>query len=347
MKRLKLFLSMAALAGLAALTVKIGSPYRPVVEPVREIEEIWAIEDEREESVEPLVTRLFCNGAELAYDAESNTFYCTLGLENGAEWPEIKLTADETAGRGLCLCFADDYSYDECDTAIREGYSYQIFAYTDDAYSYSDIVYTGLPILTLTTQEEIGEEDAGGSFTYSSYDGGALTGGMRVHLRGDGSLRWLDKKGYRVEFTRTTDGKKKIRRDVPGFCETDTVLLLAMGFDETLMRDRLSWDMAALVWPADEAFSARTTAYAEVFINGEYMGAYLMMTPYHYQDELNMDSPTAAAQDSLYRTVVSQMVRDRQEQDGFELFWAPDEAKPFEGLQAYLDMKNAEDDRQV
>ena len=33
-----------------------------------------------EESEEPLVTRLFCNGAEAAYDAESNTFYCTLGV---------------------------------------------------------------------------------------------------------------------------------------------------------------------------------------------------------------------------------------------------------------------------
>ena len=53
---------MAALACAIGLTVKYGSTYRPVVEPVREIEEIWALEDAREESEEPLVTRLFCNG---------------------------------------------------------------------------------------------------------------------------------------------------------------------------------------------------------------------------------------------------------------------------------------------
>ena len=98
MKRLKLLLGMAVLACAIGLTVKYGSAYRPVVEPVREIEEIWAIEDEREESEEPLVTRLFCNGAEAAYDAESNTFYCTLGLENGEKWPEIKLTTDKNGG---------------------------------------------------------------------------------------------------------------------------------------------------------------------------------------------------------------------------------------------------------
>ena len=101
MKRLKLLLAMAALACAIGLTVKYGLAYRPVVEPVREIEAIWAIEDEREESEEPLVTRLFCNGAEAAYDAESNTFYCTLGLENGEEWPEIELTTAKNVGGGV------------------------------------------------------------------------------------------------------------------------------------------------------------------------------------------------------------------------------------------------------
>ena len=48
MKRFKLFLAMAALACAIGLTVKYGSTYRPVVEPVREIEEIWALEDARE-----------------------------------------------------------------------------------------------------------------------------------------------------------------------------------------------------------------------------------------------------------------------------------------------------------
>ena len=47
MKRLKLLLGMAALACAIGLTVKYGSAYRPVVGPVREIEAIWAIEDER------------------------------------------------------------------------------------------------------------------------------------------------------------------------------------------------------------------------------------------------------------------------------------------------------------
>ena len=100
MKRLKLLLGMAALACAIGLTVKYGSAYRPVVGPVREIEEIWTIEDEREESEEPLVTRLFCNGIPMAYDAENNVFYGSLGLENGEEWPKIKLTTAKNVWGG-------------------------------------------------------------------------------------------------------------------------------------------------------------------------------------------------------------------------------------------------------
>ena len=92
-------------------------------------------------------------------DAENNVFYGSLGLENGAQWPEIKLTASEETAKGLSLCFADDYGFDDCDAAIREGYSYQIFAYTDTAYSYAEVVFTGLPLVNVTADQTIERED--------------------------------------------------------------------------------------------------------------------------------------------------------------------------------------------
>ena len=93
MKRFKLFLAMAALACAIGLTVKYGSTYRPVVEPVREIEEIWALEDAREESEEPLVTRLFCNGIPMAYDADSG----------GLQLSDIRLHRHGVQLRGGCF----------------------------------------------------------------------------------------------------------------------------------------------------------------------------------------------------------------------------------------------------
>lgn len=344
MKRLKLLLGMAALACAIGLTVKYGSAYRPVVEPVREIEAIWAIEDEREESEEPLVTRLFCNGAEAAYDAESNTFYCTLGLENGEEWPEIELTTAKNVGGGLTLCFVDDYAYDACADAIREGYAYQIMAYTDEAYSYSDVVFTGLPILSLHTAEEITTEDTPAALNLAFGNGERLEANARAHLRGNASLVRLDKHSYKVEFTRTEDGKKKIPQNVPGLGQTDEIILLTMGFDPNMVRDRLSWSMIERIWPKDEAFAPVGREYVEVFVNDAYQGAYLMMVPFDRRAEIEKAGAGSAQRDSLYRSVIAAVDKGRPIDEGYELFIAPDAENPFAGLQTYLRLDDGEMD---
>ena len=343
MKRLKLLLGMAALACTIGLTVKYGSAYRPVVEPVREIEAIWAIEDEREESEEPLVTRLFCNGAEAAYDAESNTFYCTLGLENGEEWPKIKLTTAKNVG-GLTLCFVDDYAYDACADAIRDGYAYQIMAYTDETYSYSDVVFTGLPILSLHTAEEITTEDTPAALNLAFGNGERLEANARAHLRGNASLVRLDKHSYKVEFTRTENGKKKIPQNVPGLGQTDEVILLAMGFDPNMVRDRLSWSMIERIWPKDEAFAPVGREYVEVFVNDAYQGAYLMMVPFDRRAEIEKAGAGSAQRDSLYRSVIAAVDKGRPIDEGYELFIAPDAENPFAGLQTYLRLDDGEMD---
>ena len=344
MKRLKLLLGMAALACAIGLTVKYGSAYRPVVGPVREIEEIWAIEDEREESEEPLVTRLFCNGAEAAYDAESNTFYCTLGLENGEEWPKIKLTTAKNVGGGLTLCFVDDYAYDACADAIRDGYAYQIMAYTDEAYSYSDVVFTGLPILSLHTAEEITTEDTPAALNLAFGNGERLEANARAHLRGNASLVRLDKHSYKVEFTRTEDGKKKIPQNVPGLGQTDEIILLAMGFDPNMVRDRLSWSMIERIWPKNEAFAPVGREYVEVFVNDAYQGAYLMMVPFDRRAEIEKAGAGSAQRDSLYRSVIAAVDKGRPIDEGYELFIAPDAENPFAGLQTYLRLDDGEMD---
>ena len=58
MKRIRLLAMIAALCAVLCAVVVLGSPYAPVIAPVMEIEEIWAIEDARVESDVPLVTAL-------------------------------------------------------------------------------------------------------------------------------------------------------------------------------------------------------------------------------------------------------------------------------------------------
>ena len=245
---------------------------------------------------------------------------------------------------GLTLCFADDYTYDSCEDAIREGYAYQIFAYTDTAYSYADIVFTGLPTLSLHTTEEITDADTPTALNLVWKGEKRLEANARVHLRGNASLIRTDKHSYKVEFTRTENGQKKIPQDVPGLGQTDEIILLAMAFDPNMVRDRLSWSMIRRIWPENEAFAPGGSEYVEVFVNDAYQGVYLMMKPFDRRAEIEKAGAGSAQRDSLYRSVIVAAERERPIEDGYELFLAPDMEDGFAGLSTYLQLKNEPDD---
>ncbi|MBR5301305.1 MAG: CotH kinase family protein [Clostridia bacterium] len=347
--KLRLLAGMALLLGMTAAVIVCASPYAPAVEAAPEnIEEIWAIEDTRTESEAPLVTMLKNHGQALAYDRENNTFYCTLGMDVGDTWPDISLTAPDA--RGMKLCFVDDYSYDWCSDAVMEGYAYQALAYTDTAFSYFDIVFTGLPIVQLQAEDIITELDTPAQFTMSMQGEAELNSPARVHLRGDRSLTWKPKGGYRVEFTRGGDSGK-VLRSVPGLCDTQEALLLPIAIDGTMMRDRLSWDVVRMAFDEDEGFGALPNEYVEVFVDGRYEGVYLMLKPYDIGDEMRKEGQETIFRDSLYRVTRMEMAKDRPVMEdptspeaGFELFYAPSTAHGFDALAPYIDLITEEND---
>lgn len=346
MKKLILLLEMIALLLVIAAVVLLRSPYAPQVQPVRDIEELWAIEDTRQESEAPLVTALENFGVPLGYDKESNTFYCTIGLDNGDEWPEMKLTVP--GGAGVNVCFVDDYTYDWCQDAVAEGYEYELMAYTDTEYSYFYIVFTGLPIIKLDAYGEIGLEDAMGVCTVAAgKDDSIAKATVRTHLRGDGTFRYLDKKSYKIEFARGAKGS--VTMDVPGIGQTKAINLLAMGFDETYMRDHLSWDVLARVMPDKTVFSARPAAYAELFVEDEYQGLYLMSTPFEIEEELTRENGNGLSVDNLYRTTSLVAIKDKpflqdDDEQPYEAILWQNNADVFEGLETYLSLREGLDD---
>ncbi|MBQ2948444.1 MAG: CotH kinase family protein [Clostridia bacterium] len=337
MKRTELLLAMLALAMLTAVVVFAASPYAPVVEPVMEIEAVWAIEDARTESGGPLVTYLENGGAPLGYDAEENTFYCTLGLNQGEGWPEIHLTAP--GAKGARLVFVDDYSYDYCADAIREGYAYQILCYTDTEFSYAQIVFTGLPIILMQTETaQIGYEDTAAQVALSTHEGASAVG-ARVHLRGAGS-RFSEKKSYKIDFVH---GQSGAYAQAPGLGLADDVILLAGVMDESLIRDRLSWAVYAMMADESESYGPRDTQYVELFVNDRYAGAYLMMEPVDDGEELQKRGADAPMRSSVYRTAQIDYAGERayvpnamREGSIYELYHAPDTANPFAALEDYL-----------
>ena len=352
MRRFKLLLAIAALSVMMLAVVCWGSPYAAVIMPAPEnIEDIWAIEDLREESSEPLVAALENHGMPLAYDRTMNTFYCTLGLENGETWPDIHLTAPGASG--IRLVFVDDYAYDWCSDAIRDGYAYQVLAYDDTHFSYFDLVFTGLPLIMLETEEEITTEDSPIRMQFSAYGERPFDSCGRIHRRGASTLN-NEKGSYKVEFTREADGRRKAVADVPVFGRTDSILLNGMLHDRLLMREKLSWDLYESLSPSGEPFGARKTEYAEVFFNGAYHGVYLLTDPMDCADELAKDGNRVLT-DSVYRTAVLSFSRDREHtkhprrgNTGYELYYHPDvsAADPFAALQPWIDLNGKIDDEE-
>ena len=353
--KLRILLAMALLTAMMAGVVYLASPYAPVVLPAPEnIEELWAIEDTREESETPLVTALENFGVPLAYDAQANRFYCTLGMDTGESWPELHLIAPQA--EGVTLVFSDDYSYDWCSDAIRDGYAYQVMAYNDTHFSYFEIVFTGLPqVQIMTDGQEFTTEDSPIRVLVSAYGEETLDSTARIHLRGASTLLF-EKQSYKVEFTREKDGKaKKIEREVPGFGAANDVALLPCWHADIKMRDKLSWDLWAQLAEDDEPFGARKTEYVEVFKDNEYFGLYVMIEPVDVKEELLLAGDDHLMTDSVYRTAALNFSRDREYYKhphrgnaGYELYYAPAYMDSFEerfaALEPYIELTKIQDD---
>lgn len=347
MKRGRLLLAMAALACVIAAVLRYGSPYAPVVEPVKDIEEIWAIEDARVESEKPLVTALENHGVPLAYDAASNTFYCTLGLDHGDQWPDIHLTAP--GAKDVELVFVDDYSYDWCDDAIRDGYPYQVIAYTDEEFSYFDIVFTGIMQVSIYADEPFSAEDVPIQAVISDA-GEALSSHARTHYRGGVTFHGT-KKAYRLEFTKNADGTGKTIAQVPRFGQVKTLNLIPMMIDKTFMRDRVTWALYGTGRPQEERYGARKIEYVELYVNDSYEGLYLLMEPYTHETELAKKSADAPGTSCVYRTGSVRDSKDRAgrlgayiEGRGYELHYEPEGAVQFAAIEDFIALCKEEDD---
>lgn len=302
--KFRLLIGIGLLAAMIFAVIALTSPYAPVVQPVRDIEEIWAIEDARQESEKPLITALENNGVALGYDQYENTFYCALSMDNADVWPQIHLTAPN--GKNVQICFVDDYTYDWCSDAIRENYAYQIIAYNDDVYSYAQIVFTGMPVLCMTTKEEVpAHVDIPAVLTWSYDEQTEMESYARTHKRGASTLFFGNPKvGFKTEFTRNANGTDKIQAEVKNLGITDEFVLIPC-LNTEMMQDRLCWDLYGMMNGYDCPFGKRDMFFTELFINNEYLGVFLAMNPFQYETELGKVSRSAVETDSIYRTIVA------------------------------------------
>ena len=293
------------------------------VESMMDIEEAWAIEDAREESAElPLVTGMRRDDSELGYDAASNTFYCTLGM-GGGDWPEIALFAQPAEGKeNLRVAWIDDYTYDFCVDAIRDGYRYELLAYTDTEYAYFGVVFTGLPTVTLHVHggaDALGDTYIPARMSVSSADHEAINSGAWVHLRGGGFVKEYAKWSYRVEFHEFTDrGDDKVERSVLGMPADTDWLLIGNGGDGTCARNEIAWQLWRDWNPDGNAFMVQESQMVERFLDNEYIGIYQLMQRIDEEKEI-VDMGGNLATDYVARVIKSANLGEKPNADWREV----------------------------
>ncbi|MBR5288296.1 MAG: CotH kinase family protein [Clostridia bacterium] len=306
-----------------------------------DIEEAWALEDTRAESETPLVTAMYNGDAPLGFDREYRTFYCTLGMD-GEEWPELALTAK--GEDGVQVAWIDDYTYDWRADALAEGYGYELIAYTDTAYEYIYVVFTGLPIVSLHVQQEIGDTYIPCRTTVSGAGAETIDSASLVHTRGGGFYKGIDKQSYRVEFHGVSKGGRDEKKPVSVLgmpADTDWLLVSNAG-DDTCMRNYLSFELWKKWNAGGYTITPLESRMVEVFVNDEYMGLYQLMPRIRADEEITemggeLDRDTAARMIGERYETGKPLYNAHEEIDGvLELRYAPQGVSVKDAFERYM-----------
>jgi hypothetical protein len=308
---------------------------------------------------EPFFTQLAFSGEALPYDKNTSTFYLPLDMETESWETGTLASMDEN----VSLLFAEDFTKTDKQTAIREGTEFTFYAVRDGEYQECSLVITGLPIISIETEETADIEVFGGMVYF--WDSGTKQNWtdsniLEAHIRGNTS-RTYPKKGYKLSL-KTQDKKGNVvadKKSLFGLREDDEWILNAMYSDSSKIRDKLSADIWNAFGSSAEDFPnakfGTDFTYVEVFFNQEYWGIYGLMEPVDSKQlDLTKEGESGTVEYSYKATVPqdipseeldSQEVYDT-ELAGFELkgkhssitreSWAP--------LISYLKLRDLADD---
>ena len=290
------------------------------VDPLIDIEKAWEIEDTRQEAENALIMAMHNHGAPLGFDSGEMTFYCPIVMTEEDNWPEIQMTALCDSAEPVHIAWIDDYTYDYPSEALRDGYRYELLAYTDTCYAYVGVVFTGMPIISLHIgyDGELGESYVPARFGVADPKRGAIHGAALTHLRGGGVYKGIDKFSYRVELH---DERLEVKGDkcevsVLGMEPSTDWLLLSNAQEETAIRNYLAYDLWNR-WNANKpAPMMIESRLAEVFVDDRYMGIYQIMPAVDEKAEIERMGGNLQT-DSVVRMVIESNRHERPNKSYF------------------------------
>ncbi|MGN0334325.1 MAG: CotH kinase family protein [Lachnospiraceae bacterium] len=280
-KKAVLFLSILLLIGLVGAAAYMERSRIRLLNRISE-EQALQIMDVRTETESLGFSCLLCNGSRMPYDAEGRTFYVPLNMETD-NWECLSFTSGEPEYE---LLLFDDFTQSSKQKLIREGAAIRVLIYTEREYEMYSIVFTGLPMIDIATNEGLGGENFTGSILFYGTDfasAGAKASEVSAHVRGNTS-RMYPKKGYKLNLTKTLKNGTRVKdqKSVFGMRKDDEWILYAMYNDETKLRDKLSidlWQEMGAKKVTERGTYNTALTYVEVVFDNNYYGLYGLMEP--------------------------------------------------------------------
>lgn len=225
--------------------------------------------------------RLLIAGQPAPFDSETKAFYVPESM-NGGERAGLAWS-----NRSMRAAFVPDPLLSDLPAAIRSGHAFALIISDGKRYHLENIVFTGLPALTLSTQSEKSYAfDAGvpaGELISFEPGGAGEAYGVSRSLatfkpRGNTTARF-DKTPLRIGLYKAN--KTKNYMSLMGLREDDDWILNSLYTDSSKLRDKLStdlWNRVAATDPVHNIQGSRME-YVEVFVDETYMGLYGLMEP--------------------------------------------------------------------
>lgn len=211
-------------------------------------------------------------GQRPAYESETNTLYLS----------QSTAAADYTGtlaarGEGVELRFLKDARMCSKKTAIAQGTAFSLLVITPDGWQTAQVVFTGLPTLTIRGGEEEYAELVLTDPENRDGAGGVTAAGCRYHVRGATSVAF-PKKSYKVSLC-TPDGEK-VKENLLGLRKDDDWILNAMYTDSSYLREKTAYSLWSDLTAGEEAApKSAQLEYVELFINDSLRGLYALEVP--------------------------------------------------------------------
>ena len=224
---------------------------------------------------DPSVLRF--EGFEVPFDEEKGTLY----IPQSCDAPDWQGMLSLTGRRGKICIVSDSRDGEDLKRgAVENASPFRLAVVFPDSYMECSAVFTGLPAVCISYEDggiRGKEEHAGRILVLDPYRNEYRDFECSFHVRGNTSVLF-DKKSYRVELH--DKNGNSLKESLLGLRKDDDWVLNSLGTDKTLAREKVCYDLWERLGRMEEQpVPAPLIEYAELFLNGSYMGVYGLMYP--------------------------------------------------------------------